>query len=406
MRLHSIHTVYTVHLNYLRIVLGGTMVIEFFDIWQNYIPLSIIAVAIAVAIIAIVYYISKIFSNKMMSDWAAYEVYQAFGSVVIIALIAISLQMINTVLLLLLEGGVDGFNCIGDTCTYTTYQLNTSIQGQFDIPVAVTKTCNKHCHIEVAKSYLDTTYSLVSHYAAAQLCTAGWLELWAEASINFDPLKSVKYIGKLFSNKLINVASLNIAVFSGCQLIDMSYESMITYLTTLLGIIKANQMMLVLVENAIFPIFLVLGVILRTFSFTRKIGGLLIAMAVALYFFYPAVVILQGTVISPDSNMVKLRFTTCPGDVSIYNKIDPATGAVTTPLNIFTVNDGGSRYGICPWVGWDASEPGGIIDTTAAISVWIFIQFIILIYLTASFIMSLSPLFGGDIDIAGLSRLL
>lgn len=382
------------------------MVIEFLDVWQNYIPLSIIVVGISVVVMAAIYQLGKALSDKKMSDWARYEVYQAFGSLIIIALVAIALQTTNTVLLLLVEQGVGGFQCSGGECTYTAYALNSSLQGRFDLPVQVTKTCTQHCHIEVAKSYLDATYDLVRHYAAAQLCMAGKLEFWAEMKVKFEPMKKWKLIGKVLSSRFMELTSEGIPLFSGCQLADQSYEAMIAYMLTLLGVIKSNWMMLNLVEHAIFPLFLVWGIILRILSFTRKLGGLLIAIAVTLYFFYPAVVILEGVMMSPGSNMLKLEFTQCPGEGSIYGKESP-DGKWQTPLNFFMIKDAqGSTYGICPFVAWDVPKPGGVIDATAAITTWVLTQFIIMIYLVAMFVTALSPLLGGDVDIAGISRLL
>jgi hypothetical protein len=51
---------------------------------------------------------------------------------------------------------------------------------------------------------------------------------------------------------------------------------------------KFQEIMLSFIAKALFPALFVVGAILRTFSFTRRLGGLLLAMAIALYFIYPA----------------------------------------------------------------------------------------------------------------------
>jgi hypothetical protein len=51
---------------------------------------------------------------------------------------------------------------------------------------------------------------------------------------------------------------------------------------------KFQEVLLRYIAIALFPALFVIGAILRTFTFTRRLGGLLLAMAIGLYFIFPA----------------------------------------------------------------------------------------------------------------------
>jgi hypothetical protein len=56
----------------------------------------------------------------------------------------------------------------------------------------------------------------------------------------------------------------------------------------IMTITKFQEVMLRFIAVALFPALFVIGAILRTFTFTRRLGGLLLAMAIALYFIFPS----------------------------------------------------------------------------------------------------------------------
>ena len=370
----------------------STMV-DFFSMWgENYILISVLVVGISAALVAIIYQLGRILQDKKMSEWAKQEFYQVFASLVIIALVFFAITSINTILLSLIEKGEAGsslgFKCFATGCYYEEWELT---QGSLDPPKAVAKVCTQHCHMELAKSYLNSTFNVVRYYAAAQIGMAGWITLLSDTELNLG----------------VFLKSGTLAPLSGCALIDQTFEWMIDTMFTLMGVIKGNWIMLNLVEYAIFPLFLIWGIILRILPITRKLGGLLIAMALVLYFFYPAFIILEGIMLSPQEQLMQM-------DIPDFPKTAPMLGTTNEQgqwkpeLNTFlTVKDpNGQSYGLCPYNGWSVTRPGGIIDTTAAMTVWVALQFIILIYLVAMTITELSPIFGGDVDIAGISKLL
>jgi hypothetical protein len=56
----------------------------------------------------------------------------------------------------------------------------------------------------------------------------------------------------------------------------------------LMMLTKFQEVLLKFIAIALFPAFFVIGAVLRVFPFTRKLGGLMLAMAIALYFIFPA----------------------------------------------------------------------------------------------------------------------
>ena len=187
------------------------------------------------------------------------------------------------------------------------------------------------------------------------------------------------------------------------------------------------------------------GIILRSISFLRGIGGLLIAIALGLFFVYPMMIILTTLVISPDAdNFPTLfsdytrftstteaedtRFIDSPSDASrniivrtfdvpfsesllrntdtvveYYSGNDPNLRSI---LRIKTYEVNGKTYDMISYYLFNIVQPGGFVDNTAFLTVWIVIQSILVIYSTVIFIKTTSPFFGGDVDIGLFARLL
>jgi hypothetical protein len=105
--------------------------------------------------------------------------------------------------------------------------------------------------------------------------------------------------------------------------------------------------------------------------------------------------------------MFKLEFADCPGDVPVTGTTKP-DGSRQSMFSFLSETDAQTNQQsfIGAYLGWGVAKPGGLIDSTAAVTVWILVQMLVLVYLMAMFITGLSPLFGGDVDIAGISRLL
>ncbi len=261
----------------------------------------------------------------------------------------------------------------------------------------------------------------------------------------------------------------------------------------LMMLTKFQEVMLRFIATALFPGLFVSGAVLRTFTFTRRLGGLLLAMAIALYWIYPsfyafgALIMLdlkndpaiqgawisnteanpQGT-LNPDppiANTMYIRDTIpMPGGgignyttdevrqrLSAYEGMsstdyfdymeqgrtangealtpltDPTTGRMTdlSSRQYSTATEGEvnaslarSKEEVDNWYGSVsreskldkfinfAWEPNGPVDTLARLTFWSIFFSLFSIIGTIAAIRSLSITFGGDIEIAGLTRLI
>lgn len=198
----------------------------------------------------------------------------------------------------------------------------------------------------------------------------------------------------------------------------------------------AQGFMLALVSNALFPVLLVLGIILRTFFFTRKLGGLLLAIALCIYTIYPMMYILfaQQIIISPNSLWFdKWSALTCKCD-----NVGSASDVFSDTLKMYASTYIGTvgAPALYPFTGWtDANCPVrfcwvdvfsmifvGITPSMLALSQldWLFIVAevigramvsavfvpLLITIITVASIKGLSPLLGGDVEIAGLTHLI
>ena len=154
-------------------------------------------------------------------------------------------------------------------------------------------------------------------------------------------------------------------------------------------------MFLEFVEAGMFSIFLVSGIILRTFTPTRRLGGLLIAIAIGIYLIFPTLLILVSLV-APNTTFELEDFE----NVFTYGGEAHSFPGV---LWVFFKNVAGTGLNFPSYLAVEIFKP---FEKAAILFVWIFVQQLIIIYATVVSIREISQFLGGDIEIAGLTRLL
>jgi hypothetical protein len=256
----------------------------------------------------------------------------------------------------------------------------------------------------------------------------------------------------------------------------------------LMMITKFQEVLLRFIATALFPAFFVIGALLRTLTFTRRIGGLLLGMAIALYFIFPAFYAFGALIVLdlkndpvlvdmwrtnselnpngdpnvPIANVMYINSTIhMPGGAGSYstqdarNQLrayegidsrtyfeymeaggdgtnsltplrDPGTGRTSDLSSRDVPADGAQRDAAIAnaraaadsWFGavsresaFDrfiefAWEPNGPVDTLARLTFWSVFFSLFSVIGTIAAIRSLSITFGGDIEIAGLTRLI
>ncbi|VVB73410.1 Uncharacterised protein [uncultured archaeon] len=390
--------------------------LTFQALWTAWAPVAGLVVFVSLLVTVLIYLIGKALNNEAMAGWARSEVYQVMASAAIIGLVVSALLIANTSIFVLL--GDAQFRCTQNTCSYEEVRFSANADtGTFDNIVKdnwVDCGADNPCQISIAKSRLNTLYDLVRYW------TAGKVEKYGIVSIVSSLQIGLKGVFK-------------VSPFSVGEYLKETYNIMFEFTTTMLLLLKSQVILLTVIEKALFGLFLVGGIALRSIGITRKLGGLLIALALGAYFFYPMVIILTTLVISPTAGQMPVvfddfsYFTTppisadssygtdigIPGSATIDSgdaSAQPETGNEVNTAYVHALTSdaeiNGKSYNMITYNMLNVIQPNGFIDNVAFLSVWIMAITVIVIYSTVTFIKELSPYFGGDTDIAGLARMI
>lgn len=416
------------------------MVVEIAAVWQEWLPIASLVVMISVGFVSVFYAIGKAIRSDQIVAWARNEFYQAIGSAFFIGIAIAFLISMDVIILATLESG--GFDCDSEGCSFKSLKMGPSAtKASFDNVVVTTERCGGiiPCQVAIAKSKVNSLYDMVRFYVASKIVPYGMLAIASETMIDLQKVRG--------------------RPLAFAEMIKDSHNPMFEILTGLLIMLKAHTIFLSIIQNALFPMFFIGGIILRSISFLRGIGGLLIAISLGLFFVYPTAMILTSLVISPNPDQFPIvfedytQFATPPEGVAAedletelfaWGNLDtqravtdeelarsgvhirtyseffrplksafaanPVTYAVDLAVPIEelfrTIEIEGKEYDAVSYYLFNVVQPRGFISNTAFLSVWVLVQTLIVVYATVIFIKDTSPFFGGDIDIAGLARLL
>jgi len=392
------------------------VVAAFATLWSSWQSVAILAAMLSLSLTSIAYAFSTVFRLKSLQMWAKDEVYQALASAFIAGAIVIILSAIS------------GFSCnlIGSCATGDHLDIaigimnkmrddtTQQVQYMFDLSLRVGMIT------ELGKFYDFTIGGVECLIGLCETAIGFTWYLWAGGSIIMDSL-------------------------------DYSFGLLIPLLSSFI----AQAYLLEFIKTALFPSLLAMGIILRTFFFTRKVGGLLIAIALALYTIYPFMYIMLqpyftwtprdfyypskdftnayagfscwGTFVpggDPDHpfcigtpGVIAYIIPGLPQAVGNYGEVDfmfrngcrmghpedcPGTGnscGNTTAGQQMCIG----TYGTDVYAGM-LSPYDGVLPTVGYLMVPGAFLPLLIILITISFIKVLSPQLGGDIEIAGLSK--
>lgn len=266
----------------------------FIDIWQSWIWLAGVALGLMTVLVAIVYMLSELLQNDKIKGWAKMEFTEIFYSALIIAMAMATLPLIDAVVqgsLGVSNTGISTGGVPGPLGSPTSAWIKTSDAGMFGgqsyqpleicgSRIAESNVSVYHgvesCHIRLGIWYMDEVFNEAKSFAFDIYLSYIKTSMIAEFTINieflfekagfmtFTPWKGFYTMG----NKIKEL------------LFDWAIKVMM--------LVKFQEVLLRFIATALFPALFVIGAILRTFTFTRKIGGLLLAMAIALYFIFPS----------------------------------------------------------------------------------------------------------------------
>jgi len=389
----------------------------FQDVWSNWQVVAILAAVISLSLTSIAYSLAAVFRLKSLQMWAKEEAYQALASAFIAGAAIIIITAISS-----FSCGVIG-GCAGgdhmDMAIGIMTTMKTSVIQQVQYMYALSARVGM---ISAMGKYYD--FSFGEPQCIVGLCFTAigfsWYT-WAGGNLILDSL-------------------------------DYSFSLLIPVISSFI----AQVYLLEFIQKALFPSLLAMGIILRTFFFTRKVGGLLMAIALALYTIYPLMYIMLQPYFTftphdfyyPDRDLTNFYAPAsclwfgdmanqpfCTGPVGMLTYIFPGlptavgnfgeasymfkngcrtdhsaedcpgTGSycgTNTEGQQVCMNNLGS-YGSDVYAGM-LSPYNGVLPTVGYLLVPGFFLPLLIILVTISFIKVLSPQFGGDIEITGLTR--
>jgi hypothetical protein len=218
---------------------------QWFSDWK---AAGLVGIMIAVLIIALAAMIGHAFNLPEIKAFAAAELSQAIISVLLVISLVALLVFFDS--------------------------QSAAVLGAAQLPVSCSTI--EPCYMTAAKFYIDTQLNMSKDIASDQL----------KISFDYQYRASQGYLTQ--ANKWwLLFMGVSIRPNAGDSLVAERAGTMYSNASKLATSLMAQEYFINVVSFGIAPIFLLLGIVLRTFFFTRKLGGLLLAIAVSLFFVYP-----------------------------------------------------------------------------------------------------------------------
>jgi len=229
-------------------IIGGSSNIYKQGWFSNWGLAGLIAVGISIAIVSIAAMFGRAFDLPEIKAFANEELVQAVYSVMLV-------------------GGLVA--AVGFFDILSSEAVNSG-----GLPVS----CNsgEPCYITAAKQYLSNVYDLANEKTKNALAESYNRQKRAALSTGVQAqIYQLAFMGmSLRQNAFMSIEAERAGAI---------YESV----SKLMVSIYAQRYFIDVIAFGIAPVFLLFGIILRTFFFTRKLGGLMIAIAISLFIVYP-----------------------------------------------------------------------------------------------------------------------
>ena len=358
------------------------------------------------------YMISAIFATDKLRTWIKEETYQIIVSFFIFVVLISAIGFFNEISKTAAQnaGLVAKMDAekLKEASKLETAQeqekAKSNLDAEFD--------CSRDCHITVARFYLHTLFNRIRDQTKDLLGINMWVSGISTLSIS-----------KQF---FIENLGLNLPLFSGFQAITNMVSLVVSWMTRFMIFVKLQEIFMRIVAYPIFPMLLLAGVILRSFFLTRRLGGLLIAVAIATYYVVPSMYIISDYLwnyylaytpvgvdnFAIDYSQIGLSESGPEGtiDEGVAGAQDHLTGIAEGNseqglLKIWTKIKDTSTFYKKLSVEW-IIEDDQVIEQGSRIAIYATFMPLFAIFGTVAFIKNFSPLLGGDVEIAGLSRLI
>ncbi|MEM3205027.1 MAG: hypothetical protein QW458_02145 [Candidatus Micrarchaeaceae archaeon] len=430
-------------------------IVTSFSSFNSWLPVIMVAILASVMIVGIYYMLGVILNNPSVKSRAISELGQVIGTAIIMVIILAALGLFGTGLSLTSLVSPQTMNSICFTGTNSLAGSPLEITNSI-LPYATNAICN--LAVSAGSSNPSFTTQLDYGLAASYVILAN---LTNQSAVNLNSL----YVFAGFVGSLSTLTSTTTFCLSGppCLLpispgldtVTFSYTPLAGYAALRIALkpleTEANlifeSFVLQLLSISFFlyawPFLLAAGIILRASFFTRRVGGLLIAMSLAATIFFPFVMLLEYSSLSNLSAMspigansiptlsipgYKLNYYVFP---NIKNIVDTyscgppfynlgigeayAAAPYLVPFAGLALGVGYALYGFVggiPSIPWISCTPSNALNTIltfvnayGVMSVTGFILPLINILLSLSMVVGLSQMLGGDTNLLGIGRL-
>lgn len=343
----------------------------------DWILISYLVLLIVGILLGIAFMISRVFAMQQLEAWAKEEFVNLLFSVAILVLFTAFIGTIESLSNSLSNDILSSAS--NNQIQYWSYIPN---EGRWRL-INTDNSCPYPCHMYIARAFLGSLYEKygesLKNIAEYYFVSVFYMTESAGSGFDFTLGKFKFEIGfgypvhadlTIYNNLLAIVVSEYLKIITALKM----QEFALVYLTSLSGL------------------FFILGLISRSVWFLRKFGGLLVAAGIGLYVIFPMMYVLSWYTI--DRSVVSFKID--------MPEITPSLTGITGSIE--GLGDIGALFTVYDSNGVVTSI--GMLDALGRAYLPIIVVPILAVFTTIGFIRHFSPMIGGDVEIAGLTRII
>lgn len=237
---------------------------NFNDYWGPWLTPVYAAIGIGVGIYVLSYFYASFMQDEKIKAWVKGELFQLVYTVLILAFIVFFLDYVAQASVLL-----PAYTPVHDQAVGQQWEKYVVTRCQMDIT-----GMERPCHIRIAEDYMQILAKSSQAQMQSILRINSLLMVLETVTIEFHGMPDPA--GILYITPLVGLGTVSDTLNFAMDLL------MKNYLT-----VRGQQFIIDFIHLGFFPFFVALGIFLRTMYFTRRLGGLLIALGVCLYLVFP-----------------------------------------------------------------------------------------------------------------------
>ncbi|MEW6723163.1 MAG: hypothetical protein AB1324_07905 [Candidatus Micrarchaeota archaeon] len=254
------------------------------ELFTNWRVLSMLAIFISVILVGIGFAVGIGMEMPEVKAWASNELVQIFANLLIIVTLMVSIGILDV------------------TAEQITQQSGITV----DPPCTGGQSCLGNVAVTYLQQYIDAANADARKVAIDAIDASGWAN---------------RRFGIYCTSILCLQIGTSFSIMGYWMLDQDRYQIVFEYYTNLLSSLEAQKFFVTNISFKVGPLLLAAGIVGRSFFFTRKVGGLLIAVAAGIMFFLPGMYIFDwvtlDTTLTGDKNAEGDLGYECPEECAI-----------------------------------------------------------------------------------------